>query len=98
MPIRGCGATVMFKPFVYLCYLRLDYWVETCTWYCYVLNCRCIHFPDVWVVHAELCVSQGKKLKPVCVEGFAFLYLGFWGGGRDADKSETVLQASNFRY
>lgn len=32
-------------------------------------------FLIVWVVHEELCVSQCKKLEPVCAEVIAFLYL-----------------------
>lgn len=53
-------------------------------------------FLIVWVVHAEFRVSQSEKLEPVCAEVIAFLYLGCWGGGRDADK--PTLQANNFRY
>lgn len=32
-------------------------------------------FLIVWVVHAELCVSQSKKLEPVCAEVFAFTWV-----------------------
>lgn len=36
-------------------------------------------------------MSQSKKLKPVCAEVIAFLYLECWGGGRGADKNKNYF-------